>query len=56
MECVDAMQLLFLLVAGGGLTYLLTANRRCDLFALAFAAACVYFMPGFFGAVEPAPE
>jgi hypothetical protein len=51
MECVDAMQLLFLLVAGGGLTYLLTANRRCDLFALAFAAACVYFMPGFFGAV-----
>jgi len=51
MDCVDAMQLLFVFVAVGGLTYLLTANRRCDLFALAFAAACVYFMPGFFGAV-----
>lgn len=51
MECVDAMQLLFLLVAIGGLIYLLTGNRRVDLFALAFAAACVYFLPGFFGAV-----
>jgi len=45
------MQLVFLSVAGVGLCYLLTANRRCDVFALAFAGACIYFLPGFFGSV-----
>jgi hypothetical protein len=45
------MQLLFLIVAGVGAGYMLTAQRRCDVFALAFAGACVYFLPGFFGSV-----
>ena len=45
------MQLVFLTVAGVGACYLLTAYRRCDVFALAFAGACVYFLPGFFGSV-----
>lgn len=45
------MQLLLFLVAGCGLSYLLTAHRRCDLFTLAFVAACVYFLPGFVGGV-----
>lgn len=45
------MQLAFLIVAGVGAGYMLTAHRRCDVFALAFAGACIYFLPGFFGSV-----
>jgi len=45
------MQLVFLIVAGVGLCYLLTAHRRCDVFSLAFAGACLYFLPAFFGSV-----
>ena len=45
------MQLLLFLVAGVGLTYFVTAHRRCDLFTLAFVSSCVYFLPGFAGSV-----
>lgn len=45
------MQLLLFLVAGVGLTYFVTAHRRCDLFTLAFVSSCVYFLPGFVGSV-----
>lgn len=45
------MQLLFFTSAIVGAAYFLLSHRRVDLFTLAFVAACVYFLPGFFGAV-----
>lgn len=45
------MQLLLFISAATGAAYFLLSHRRVDFFTLAFAAACVYFLPGFFGAV-----
>jgi hypothetical protein len=45
------MQTLFFASAICGAVYFLFSHRRVDLFTLAFAASCVYFLPGFFGAV-----
>jgi len=43
------MQTVFLLVYFVGLAYLACARRRFDMHAIAFLAACVYFMPGLYG-------
>jgi hypothetical protein len=46
-----AMPTLFFATAICGAAYFLLSHRRVDLFSLAFASSCVYFLPGFFGAV-----
>lgn len=45
------MQTLFFASAIAGAAYFLFSHRRVDLFTLAFVSSCVYFLPGFFGAV-----
>lgn len=45
------MQTLFFAAAIAGAVYFLLSHRRIDLFSLAFASSCVYFLPGFFGAI-----
>jgi len=45
------MQTLFFATAICGAAYFLLSHRRVDLFSLAFASSCVYFLPGFCGAV-----
>jgi hypothetical protein len=45
------MQTLFFATAISGAAYFLLSHRRVDLFSLAFASSCVYFLPGFLGAV-----
>ncbi len=44
------MQILFYAISILGLAYFLLAKRTFDWFAVAFFSACVYFLPGFFGA------
>ena len=42
---------LFVVVALGGLMFFASSKRRVDCYSLAFVSACVYFSPGFIGAV-----
>ena len=51
------MYAIFLTTVAAGGMYFLLAHRRFDAFSLAFVSACVYFLPGFFGAVrDPASD
>ncbi|MBL8848589.1 MAG: hypothetical protein JNG89_02855 [Planctomycetaceae bacterium] len=46
------MDWLFLGIVVAGGMYFLLSYRRFDVFSLAFFSGCVYFLPGFFGAVR----
>jgi len=48
---VDSSLVAYLSIAAIGSAYFLLARRNFDLFALAYASALFYFMPGFFGYV-----
>ncbi len=48
---VNSSFVAYLLIAVIGSAYFMLARRNFDLFALAYASALFYFMPGFFGYV-----
>jgi len=46
------MDWLFLGIVLAGGVYFSASYRRFDVYSLAFISACIYFLPGFFGAVR----